>query len=180
MRLIDFRPFCVAIILCLQVLLLRAQQGLGSAPGTSRFLPGFVSQSESDASGRRARRTPSTRSRMPVMRGLLAPQNTFLDTIATRFDGTLAGSTWFSALTLHSGYWQVPLSPSAQPKTAFTIGRGLWEFNVMLFGLCNSPAMFKRLMEKILQPVPASACVVYLDAILVHTPTYTAALKNLR
>ncbi|XP_034077662.1 potassium voltage-gated channel subfamily H member 3-like [Gymnodraco acuticeps] len=25
---------------------------------------------------------------MPVMRGLLAPQNTFLDTIATRFDGT--------------------------------------------------------------------------------------------
>jgi len=25
---------------------------------------------------------------MPAMRGLLAPQNTFLDTIATRFDGT--------------------------------------------------------------------------------------------
>ena len=25
---------------------------------------------------------------MPVMKGLLAPQNTFLDTIATRFDGT--------------------------------------------------------------------------------------------
>ncbi|KAG5833489.1 hypothetical protein ANANG_G00276470 [Anguilla anguilla] len=63
-------------------------QGLGCAPGTSRFLPGFVSESESDAPGRRARRTPSTRSRMPVMRGLLAPQNTFLDTIATRFDGT--------------------------------------------------------------------------------------------
>lgn len=26
--------------------------------------------------------------KMPAMRGLLAPQNTFLDTIATRFDGT--------------------------------------------------------------------------------------------
>lgn len=25
---------------------------------------------------------------MPARRGLLAPQNTFLDTIATRFDGT--------------------------------------------------------------------------------------------
>ena len=25
---------------------------------------------------------------MPVRKGLLAPQNTFLDTIATRFDGT--------------------------------------------------------------------------------------------
>ncbi|GLD56588.1 potassium voltage-gated channel subfamily H member 3-like protein [Lates japonicus] len=64
-------------------------QGLGCAPGTSRFLPSFGSEQESSsASGRRGRRAQSTRSRMPVMRGLLAPQNTFLDTIATRFDGT--------------------------------------------------------------------------------------------
>lgn len=64
-------------------------QGLGGAPGaTSKFLPGFVSTaSESHGSERRERRG-STRSRMPVMRGLIAPQNTFLDTIATRFDGT--------------------------------------------------------------------------------------------
>ncbi|KAI9519062.1 hypothetical protein NQZ68_032115 [Dissostichus eleginoides] len=65
-------------------------QGLGCAPGTSRFLPNFGSgQESSSAPGRRGRRSQSTRSRMPVMRGLLAPQNTFLDTIATRFDGTL-------------------------------------------------------------------------------------------
>lgn len=64
-------------------------QGLGGAPGnSSRFLPGFVSTAgESHGSERRERRG-STRSRMPVMRGLIAPQNTFLDTIATRFDGT--------------------------------------------------------------------------------------------
>lgn len=64
-------------------------QGLGGAPGTSsRFLPGFVSTpAENHGSDRRERRG-STRSRMPVMRGLMAPQNTFLDTIATRFDGT--------------------------------------------------------------------------------------------
>lgn len=30
---------------------------------------------------------------MPVMKGLLAPQNTFLDTIATRFDGTRKAGT---------------------------------------------------------------------------------------
>lgn len=64
-------------------------QGLGCAPGTSRFLPGFGGDQESGPAGRRGgRRTQSTRTRMPVMRGLLAPQNTFLDTIATRFDGT--------------------------------------------------------------------------------------------
>lgn len=64
-------------------------QGMGGAPGaTSKFLPGFVATAgESHGSERRERRG-STRSRMPVMRGLIAPQNTFLDTIATRFDGT--------------------------------------------------------------------------------------------
>ncbi|KAJ8417296.1 hypothetical protein AAFF_G00285230 [Aldrovandia affinis] len=35
-------------------------------------------------------------------------------------------------------------------------------------------------MEKVLQPVPASACVVYLDDILVHASTYAAVLTSLR
>lgn len=64
-------------------------QGLGGAPGaTSKFLPGFVSTSAENHGSERRERRGSTRSRMPVMRGLIAPQNTFLDTIATRFDGT--------------------------------------------------------------------------------------------
>ncbi|KAJ8402629.1 hypothetical protein AAFF_G00367120 [Aldrovandia affinis] len=33
-------------------------------------------------------------------------------------------------------------------------------------------------MEKVLQPVPASACVVYLYDILVHAATYTTTLNN--
>lgn len=50
--------------------------------------------------------------KMPAMRGLLAPQNTFLDTIATRFDGTResdlrsAGSQRSRSLP---GFPQVPL-----------------------------------------------------------------------
>ncbi|KAJ8416256.1 hypothetical protein AAFF_G00382780 [Aldrovandia affinis] len=38
---------------------------------------------------------------------------------------SVSGSTWFSTLDLCSGYWQVPLSLSARPKTAFTIGRAV-------------------------------------------------------
>ena len=37
---------------------------------------------------RKAKRYKRPSNPMPARKGLLAPQNTFLDTIATRFDGT--------------------------------------------------------------------------------------------
>ena len=52
----------------------------------------------------------------------------------------LAGSTRFRMLDLASGYWQVEVDENDQPKTTFTTGSGLYQFTVMLFGLCNAPA----------------------------------------
>lgn len=56
-----------------------------------------------------------------------------------RVDDTLdyipGSSRWFSSLNPQSGYWQVELAPEAHPKTAFSIGQGLWQFKVMPFGL---------------------------------------------
>ena len=92
----------------------------------------------------------------------------------------VSGSSWFSSLDLRSGYWQVPLSPEARPKTAFCTGRGLWQFRVLSFGLCNAPATFERLMERVLADVPRQECLVYLDDILVHGSSFQAALGALR
>ncbi|KAG7497078.1 extracellular calcium-sensing receptor-like [Solea senegalensis] len=92
----------------------------------------------------------------------------------------IAGSSWFSSLDLRSGYWQVELAPDARPKTAFTIGRGLRQFRVMPFGLCNAPATFERLMERVLADVPHSHCIVYLDDLLMHANDFDRALSNLR
>ena len=39
----------------------------------------------------------------------------------------LAGSSFFSSLDLVSGYWQVPLDPDAQEKSAFITHSGLWK-----------------------------------------------------
>ena len=66
-----------------------------------------------------------------------------------RIDATLDalnGVCWFSTLDLKIGYWQVELDPTAKDKTAFSFGKGFWQFTVMPFG-CNAPATFERLME---------------------------------
>lgn len=92
----------------------------------------------------------------------------------------LAGSEWFATLDLQSGYWQVELEETAREKTAFSFGQGLYEFNVMPFGLCNAPATFQRLMERVLSNIPYATCLVYLDDVLVHAKTFEELLDKLK
>jgi hypothetical protein len=92
---------------------------------------------------------------------------------------TLAGAKWFSTLDLKSGYWQMALHPDDKEKTAFSTGQGLWQFTVMLFGLCNAPATFERLMESVLQGLIYDALLVYLDDIVIGR-MFQEHLDNLR
>ena len=52
-------------------------------------------------------------------------------------------------------------------KTAFTTRHGLFEFQVMAFGLCNAPSTFQRLMEFVLAGLQWQTCLVYLDDVIV-------------
>jgi hypothetical protein len=93
---------------------------------------------------------------------------------------TLAGAKWFSTLELNSGYWQVALHSDNKVKTAFSRGRGLWQFTFMPFGLCDAPATFERLMESVLRGLIYDACLVNLDDIIVIGRTFQEHLDYLR
>jgi len=91
----------------------------------------------------------------------------------------LSGNSWFSTLDLKSGYWQVKIRPEDKEKTAFSIGKGLWQFTVMPFGLCNAPATFERLMEKILNQLLFKICLVYLDDVSIYSDSFEGMLSRL-
>ena len=62
--------------------------------------------------------------------------------------GCLDGATIFTSLGLQSGYWQVELTDTSQPLTAFTVGPlGFYECVQMPFGLTNAPTTFQYLIE---------------------------------
>ncbi|GAA6025666.1 hypothetical protein JCM8202_000256 [Rhodotorula sphaerocarpa] len=70
---------------------------------------------------------------------------------------------FFATLDLKSGYWQVQLTPSTAPKTAFTSRAGHFHFKVMPFGLTNAQATFQKMMNEILAPFIDRFVLVYLD-----------------
>ncbi|KAK1680714.1 hypothetical protein QYE76_041562 [Lolium multiflorum] len=57
------------------------------------------------------------------------------------------------------------------PKTAFTTRYGLYEYNVMSFGLTNAPAYFMNLMNKIFMNFLDKFVVVFIDDILIYSKT---------
>ena len=76
----------------------------------------------------------------------------------------LSGSHWFTTL---SGYWQVEMAGADKDITAFCTTEGLFQFRVMPFVLCNTPATFQTLMDVVLSGLQWSQCLVYLDDIIV-------------
>ena len=92
-------------------------------------------------------------------------------------------SRYFSTLDLASRYWQIQVHPDSQEKTAFIKHQGLYEFQVMPFRLCNAPAVFQKLMQRVLLGLNPEAgpdyVAVYLDDVLVFSRTIDEHLKHL-
>ena len=91
----------------------------------------------------------------------------------------LEGNIWMSKLDANSAYWQVPIHPNSKEKTAFRTKYGLFEFNKLAFGLCNSPSTYNRAMNLVLKGLNWKTALSFLDDICVIGRTTTEHLANL-
>ena len=99
-------------------------------------------------------------------------------------DGLLSrlGDTFFiSSIDLKDAFWQVPLELKSREKTAFTIpGRPLYQFTVMPFGLCNAAQRLCRLMDKVIPAEIRERVFIYLDDLLIVSPSFEIHLELLK
>ena len=91
----------------------------------------------------------------------------------------LSGTKYFCTLDLKSGCWQIEMHPESREKTAFVTQNGLYEFNVMPFGLPNSGASFQRLMGHIVRGLEYRFALIYIDDIIIFSKSIDEHLTHL-
>ena len=90
----------------------------------------------------------------------------------------LGQAKFISTFDLTRGYWQVPISERDRSKTAFNMPFGLYQFNVMPFGLQGAPATFQRMMDYLVDGCGAFAA-AYLDDLVVFSGLWEDHLDHL-
>lgn len=93
---------------------------------------------------------------------------------------SLQGSACFTSLDLASGYYQIPVAEKSIEKTSFVTPDGQYEFLRMPFGLANAPAVFQRLINRIVSPLKGQISVLaYMDDILIPSKDAMSGLHAL-
>ena len=93
---------------------------------------------------------------------------------------SLGDSKYFSTLDLKSGFFQIGIEEQSRHLTAFTCKNGLYQFKRVPFGLVNSPSLFTRVMQHVLQGLNWNICLAYIDDIIVFSKTIEEHIENLK
>lgn len=92
----------------------------------------------------------------------------------------LRGARYISSIDLRKAFWQIPLDEESRPKTAFSIiGKGLFQFRSVPFGLCNAAQAQQRLVDAIFGPKYEPKIFTYLDDIIICSATFEEHLDLL-
>ena len=85
---------------------------------------------------------------------------------------------YFTKMDLSKGYWQIPVDEQDRSKTAFVTPDGQYEFKVLPFGLVNAPAVFTRMMRKLLDGLPR--VIHYIDDVLIFSSSWEEHVDDVR
>ena len=91
----------------------------------------------------------------------------------------MKGTMYWSTLDAASAYWSMPLAEQDNEKTAFSVPRGKFEFNVTPYGLCNAGASYQRMIDICLSGLPPDRILAYMDDIVVFSKTFSEHLQHL-
>ena len=85
---------------------------------------------------------------------------------------------YITTMDLVRGYYQFPVAPEDQPKTAFVTPNGKWQFTKMPFGLKGAPAKFQREMDQLFSEHPNLSA--YIDDVAVYSMTWEEHLQHVQ
>ena len=86
-----------------------------------------------------------------------------------------------SSLDPLAGYWQIPLTESARPKTVFsTPDGGHHEYKRLPFGLCSEPATFQCLMNQLFKEELYDFVTIFFDDVLIYSQNLEDHLQRLK
>jgi len=81
------------------------------------------------------------------------------------------GAQWFTKMDLKNGFNLICIREGDEWKTAFQTRNGLYEFQVIPFGLTNAPSMFQDMMNHIFSDMLDLGLIAYMDNILIYATT---------
>jgi len=92
----------------------------------------------------------------------------------------LKEARYFNKLDLIWRYNNVQIKEGDEWKAAFLMNKGLFEPQIMYFGLCNSPEMFQRMMNSIFQELLHEGVLAnYMDNFVIPAKTMEELEKSI-
>lgn len=79
------------------------------------------------------------------------------------------GAKFLTKLDIRDAFHMIRIKEDDCEKTAFKTRFGLYEFTVVPFGLCNSPATFIKLMNRIFHDIYDKYVIIYVDDIIIYS-----------
>lgn len=90
--------------------------------------------------------------------------------------GSLAGGQKFTKIDLKQAYLQLQVHPDSRHLLTINTHKGLFQYNLMVFGIAPAPAIWQRIMDEVLAGIPFTQCL--LDDMLITGPTDEEHRKN--